>query len=399
MIRSAKFVSSTWIACIALVALSAAALLAQAPAASRFLGTVTAINGTTLSVTTDAKDTRQVDVPETAILKQIAPGEKDLSKAEVIPFSSLAAGDRVLVRLDAKAPAGSSVALQVIAIKQADLAKKQDADRLDWQHRGVGGLVKSVDPAAGLIVITSGAGQSAKTINIHTSSASVLKRYAPASVRFDEAKPGPISEIKPGDQIRARGSKSPDGSELTVEEAVSGSFRNIAGTVISIDVAASTLTVKDLATKKPATIKFTSESQLRKLPDMIASRLAMILKGNGANGGFQGRGGAPGGAAPASGAPAQAGGAGRASGQFAGDPRGGFAGANGFDPQMMLSRAPNIQLTDLKKGDAVMLVATDGTDLTAVTLLAGVEPILEAPAASNLLSNWSMGSGASEMGQ
>jgi hypothetical protein len=62
----------------------------------------------------------------------------------------------------------------------------------------------------------------------------------------------------------------------------------------------------------------------------------------------------------------------------------------------MLSRAPAIQFADLKKGDAVMLVSTDGaTDVTAITLLAGVEPLLEAPAASQmLLNNWSMNSGA-----
>jgi hypothetical protein len=61
----------------------------------------------------------------------------------------------------------------------------------------------------------------------------------------------------------------------------------------------------------------------------------------------------------------------------------------------MLSRAPAIQIADLKKGDAVMLVSTDGTtDVTVITLLAGVEPLLEAPAASNMLSNWSMGGGA-----
>jgi hypothetical protein len=62
----------------------------------------------------------------------------------------------------------------------------------------------------------------------------------------------------------------------------------------------------------------------------------------------------------------------------------------------MLNRLPPIQLSDLKKGDAVMLVATDGaTDVTAITLLAGVEPLLEAPAASqSLLNNWSLGSGA-----
>jgi hypothetical protein len=45
-----------------------------------------------------------------------------------------------------------------------------------------------------------------------------------------------------------------------------------------------------------------------------------------------------------------------------------------------------------------MLVSTDGaTAVTAITLLAGVEPLLEAPAASqSLLNNWSMGSGGAE---
>jgi hypothetical protein len=70
----------------------------------------------------------------------------------------------------------------------------------------------------------------------------------------------------------------------------------------------------------------------------------------------------------------------------------------GGDPQQMLNRAPAIQLADLQKGEAVMLVSTEGaSDVTAITLLAGVEPLLEAPAASqNLLSNWSMGSGSAE---
>jgi len=383
MTRTPKFRLFAWTLCLALTAVHA--LLAQTPAAARFMGTVTTINGSTLSVKTDSGDVRQVQVPETAVLKQVAPGEKDLSKAEVIKFSNLASGDRVLVRLDTKAPEGSAIALQVIAIKQADLAKKQEADRLDWQHRGIGGLVKSVDPAAGVIVVTSGAGAAAKTITIHTTASTVLKRYAAASVRFDEAKTAPITTVRAGDQIRARGSKSADGTELTAEEAVSGSFRNIAGQVISFDAATQTLTVKDLATKKPAAIKFTSESQTKKLPEMMASRLAMMLKSEGA--GMAARGGAP---APGGAGAPPAGGMGAAHG----------APGGGFDPQMMLSRAPAVQLADLKKGDAVMLVATDGAnDLTAISLLAGVEPLLEAPAASNLLSNWSMGSGGGEMGQ
>jgi hypothetical protein len=60
----------------------------------------------------------------------------------------------------------------------------------------------------------------------------------------------------------------------------------------------------------------------------------------------------------------------------------------------MLNRAPAIQLADLKKGDAVMLVSTEGTtNVNAITLLAGVEPLLQSREASqNLLSSWSMDS-------
>jgi hypothetical protein len=67
----------------------------------------------------------------------------------------------------------------------------------------------------------------------------------------------------------------------------------------------------------------------------------------------------------------------------------------------MLNRAPAIQLGDLQTGEAVMLVSTDGTsEVTAITLLAGVEPLLEAPAASkDLLSNWSMNTSAPDAAQ
>lgn len=357
--------------------------VAQSPA--RFLGTISEVNGTHLTVKTDAGQSYPFTVAPTAVLKQIAPGEKDLSKAEAIPLSSLTTGDRVLVRLDASAPAGSAVAAQIIAIKQADLAKKQETDREDWQRRGLGGLVKSVDAASGTIVISNGVGAAAKTVTLHVTPATTLKRYAPASIRYDQAKPAPLAAIRVGDQLRARGDKSPDGSAATVQDVVSGSFRNIAGTVVSIDTAAGTVTVKDLATKKQETVKVTADAQLHKLPEEMATRLAAMLKG-----GAAAMGGRPGAGAPPQGAMGQHGPAGMPGGA-----------GRGFDPQMMLSHAPAAQLGDLKKGEAVMLVATDGeSELTAVTLLAGVEPLLTAPEASNLLSSWSMGSGGGgEMGQ
>jgi hypothetical protein len=365
---------------------------AQAPAASRFLGTVTAIAGNTLTVKVDANGDRQVVVPSEASIKRIAPGEKDLSKAVAIQFGDLATGDRVLVKLDPDAPAGTLQALQIVAVKQEDVVQKQQKDREDWQRRGVGGLVKSVDPASGVIVLTSGAGATAKTITVHTNKTTMLKRYAPASVSYDAAQPAPIDAIHVGDQLRARGDKNADGTEIAAEEAISGTFRNISGAISSIDNANSSFVVKDLATKKVMTVHIALDAQMRRLPDMMARMLAARLTGSssGLGGGRSGNGVSAGGGAGTGGA-----GSGQRGGQSGGGPWAGQGGGGG-DMQQMLSRAPAIQLADLKKGDAVMLVSTDGaTDVTAITLLAGVEPLLEAPAASqNMLNNWSMNTGA-----
>ncbi|HEY1210749.1 MAG TPA: hypothetical protein VGE85_15380 [Terracidiphilus sp.] len=371
------------------IALMASAVLAVAQAPVRFLGTITAINGNTITVKSDTNGVHQVNVPATAEIKRISPGQKDLSAAETIPFGKLESGDRVRVKLDPSAPAGAETAVQIIAVKKTDLAEKQRKDREDWQLRGVGGLVKSVDTATGDIVLFSGSGITAKTITVHTTKATTLKRYAPASVRFDDAQVAPIDAIHAGDQLRARGTKNADGTEIAAEDVVSGTFRNIAGTISSLDVASSTLIVKDLATKKPVTIHITADAQMRRLPEMMAQFLAARLKGTtgAAAAGGNGSAGVPRGNGQGGG------------GQWAG--RNGGQGGGFSDPQQALNRAPAIQLSDLKKGDAVMVVSTDGTaEVTAITLLAGVEPLLEAPAATqNLLANWSMNTSAPDAAQ
>jgi hypothetical protein len=375
------------------------------------VGTITAIAGDTLTVKTDAGEVYQVQILATAVLKRIAPGQKDLSTAETIQFGDLASGDRVLVRLDPAATGATPQATQVIAVKQADVAQKQQKDREDWQRNGAGGLVKSVDAASGVVMLTSGAGATARTITVHTSKTTMLKRYAPGSVRYDEAQPAPIDAIQAGDQLRARGQKSADGAEINAEEVVSGSFRNISGTITSLDTAASTLTVKDMITKKPVTIHIAGEAQMHRLPEMMARMIATRLKGaapgseGGAAGGVQAQNGSGNGqphhaqGQPSNGAgqAGQAGGGAGQAGQWQGRAPGGNGGGNG-DMQQVLSRAPVIHLGDLQKGEAVMLVSTQGTsEVTAITLLAGVEPLLEAPEASqNLLANWSMGSGGAE---
>jgi hypothetical protein len=204
-------------------------------------------------------------------------------------------------------------------------------------------------------------------------------------VNFNQAQAAPISAIQPGDQIFARGTKSADGTSMAAQGVVSGSFRSIPGTVISVDTASSSVTVKDLVTKKPVTIHVSTDAQLRRLDDRMATMVAARLKG-GAGGQRAGQGSGQG-----AGAGAQGGGG----GQHTGGGQGG-----GGDLESILDRAGTIQLASLQKGDAVMIVATeDSTGVNAIKLLAGVEPLLEAPEAQDLLASWSLSQGGGDAGQ
>jgi hypothetical protein len=373
--------------------------------ASRSVGTVKSISGKTVTLTTDAGAEVTVQLQDDTKLMRIAPGEKSLKNAAPLQLQDLQVGDRVLAG-GMLAPDGKSmIATSLVAIKQADIATMQLHEREEWQRHGVGGLVTKLDAASGVITISTNATGAAKDVTVQVSKQTVLRRYAPDSVKFDDAKPAPIDQIKAGDQLRARGTRSADGTTLTADEVVSGTFRNIAGTIVSVDPGAGTLTVTDLVAKKPVTVKVSTDTQLRKLQPQVAQMIAMRLRG--ATPDAAGAAATPASARPADGgSPSQGAGPPNGQGQgsgAAGAGRQGFGGAAGGaggarsgDFQQMLSRMPAVTLADLQKGDAVLIVTTEGTDTTAataITLLAGVEPILQASpkdGASSILTPWSM---------
>src|SRR6202041_470781 len=151
-----------------------------------------------------------------------------------------------------------------------------------------------------------------------------------------------------------------DSDDFNAVEIVSGTFRNIAGTINSVDAAAKTINLTDLIAKKSLTVKITDESQLKKLPPEIAQRVAMRLRGAGAAGGATGNG--AGNSAGAAGTSPRAPGTDVAPGTGAGSgmQRGGAGGRTDF--QQLVSRLPASALTDFQKGDAVLVVSTQGTD-------------------------------------
>ena len=342
-------------------------------------------------------------VSATKILR-VLPGEKDLKNATPLQAQDLQAGDSVRVRGQTAADGKTIVALEVIVLKQSDLAAKQQRDRDDWQKRGVAGNVTKVDDAASTVTISSGALNAKRTIAIHIAKDTVLRRYAPGSAKIEDAKPAPLDQIRVGDQLNARGTRSPDGNELAAEEVVFGPFPYLEGIIKAIDIPNNTVTVQDPTRKSAVVVKVTPDSLLLKLSPEMAQRIATWLKNSGGGTGGSGdQAGANGQGVKASGSGAQP--SGSAESQAARGARGGPGGNGPPDIQRMLSRLPKSTLADLQKDDTVMIVSAEGGDagtVTAIKLLAGVDAILRAApnrSASSLLSGWSLGGGAGGEGE
>jgi hypothetical protein len=373
------------------------ALAAQTPPAGTKLvsGEVIAIDASAKQFKVKADDgvNYTVALQDNTAYLRMPFGEKDQKKATKIELADVAVGDRLIARGPLAEDTKIITVRTVIVMTKDDVAKKQQQDHADWQKRGVAGTITSVNPDAKEITVNPH-GRDGKTLVIEASQ-TTFRRYAPESVRFADAKPGSFAELQVGDTIRARGDKNEDGSRLKAEELVSGTFQTIAGTVISVNTTTGEVQLMDLKTKKPVTVRTNQNSMLRRLEERTAAMLARRMNPPADGGGSPG--GAPGGGGPRTlDGPREGGPAGPAG------PGGGMRGGGNFDLQAILERSPQLVLTELKKGDALIVSSTkgaDGSSITAISLVAGVEPFLAAAprrAGQVDLGSWSLGMGAPE---
>ena len=395
------------------------------PSQVRPIGVVTQLKTGSLTLKTESGPELQVPLPEGISVLRVPPGAKDLKTATPVTVSDVSLGDRVLIRGRVSDDQKSVAATSVIVMAKTDLEKAREADRAEWRRRGIGGLVKATNTESKEITISAPnvppmPGNLTHPVLITLAANATLLRYAPDSVRFSDAKPSTFQEIKVGDQVRALGTKSEDGSRFAAEKLVSGTFRNLGATVISVDAPNGVVTVKDLVSAKPVLVRTNADSRMHRLPPFLAQMIAGFNSGappgGPAPGGVPGRGrpsdsppvqpaagGPPPGVHPG---PGQEGaGAWRRDGKAGvpGRPEGGGpGGSNGNGPpdiQQMLDQAPALALSELKPGDALIVLSTEGAklgDVTAITLLAGVEPILASqPKGSDqmVLGPWNMSGG------
>ncbi len=211
-------------------------------------GVVTKIDADSkqLTLKTDAGAELNVTMSPKVAFRRMAPGEKELRNGQVITFADINVGDRALAvgKLD-----GTTVtAALVVVMSKADVAKTHAAEQAEWEKRGVVGIVTATSPEDSAIAV-SGPGGTRKTLIITPDKDAQIRRYAPDSIQFTDAKPSTLAEIKTGDQVRALGDKNEDGTKMTAKEIVSGSFKEIAATIVSIDAANHSMLVTDQSTR------------------------------------------------------------------------------------------------------------------------------------------------------
>ena len=300
----------------------AAALGAQT--SKTILGTVTEFKTSSfeIGVKSDSGETEFFPFGTDTQVVQIPPGERDLGKATPVAVTGILQGDRVMVSF----AAGMREARRIVLISSRDIVKRNEAEKLDWKNRGISGTATSQN--AGEIAVEVRTPQGAHTAIVTVTGKTKIRRYVPDSVKFSDAVPSRIGDIAPGDQVRARGLKNEDGTRVTADEVVFGTFLTRLGPITAIHPETGEIEIQDVATKKPLTVRVIPDSQLKLMPDMramLAPRPATHT-------------------APAA-DPAQ------------------------FDIQSAMERLPVAKLEDLKVGSSIIVTSTKGAKSDAVTAI------------------------------
>jgi hypothetical protein len=294
------------------------------------LGEITAIDaaGKRLTIKTEAGGTVSAVIYDRTEYARIPPGATNLKNKQVITLGDVNVGDRAMAWGRVSEDGKTVQTRQLVVLSKADLARKREHEREEWDRRGVVGLISAINPATKEVTLMARTPEGPRPMVVAAGAPNVrFRRYAPDSVKFDDARPSSFEELKVGDVMRALGEKSADGARLTPEEVVSGSFRMVGGSVTEVDAGAGEVKIKDARTGQPLTVRIAGDSMLRRLPPEVVATLAQRK-----------------------------------------------------DQQEIFQRLPAISIADLKPGDAILVSSTTGADpsrVTAIILAAGVEALLK----------------------
>ena len=291
-------------------------------------------------VTTAAGNQVTVTLGERTIYMRIPPGEKTKDKFIKISPTDFGVGDSVFARGRMTEDRKSMPALEFYVMSKGDIAQQREREQDEWRKRGLAGTVSAINADAKEITVDSRTAEGAKPVVIATTAETKFRRYAPDSVRFSDAKPSAIGELKVGDQLRALGNA--DGAKFKADEIVTGSFQTIGGAITEVNADKQEIKINDVHSKQPVTIVVSKDSMMRRLTPELLAALTPAAK--------------PGAKPEASATPAKG------------------------DLQEMFDQLPALSLAELKPGDSILISSTKGADparVTAIAVVSGVGPLLQ----------------------
>lgn len=351
-----------------------------APPAARqhLIGEVTTIDAATGRVTVKPDGGVAVDVAtdEKTLFRRIPPGQTTLDKAEPITRADVRVGDRVLVPNGAGG--GQTAARQVIIMARAALAEQREREREERRRRTLVGRVTAVDPSKREITVQARSREGVQDVMLTASDATRFLRYAPDSLRAENAQPGTPSDVRVGDQLRATGDRDATGTRFTAGEVITGTVARIFGQITAVDAARGEVTVRNELMEQTFTVALGKNSSLRRLPPDYAATLAERRAQREQRRGERrpGREDSPGPRARVNREGEAEGREDRGNARGEGGGRGPRGGGGNFQT---FENLPAITAAELKKGDAVIVTGTSGADaarLTAVTLVTGDADVL-----------------------
>ena len=306
-------------------------------------GEVTAIKeaeGQILIKTTDGNVMASFD--QQTQFKRVAPGAESLEGAQPIKLAEISIGDVLMARGKVSEDRKSVLAKQIIVMNKAAIAEKQTQDREKWRSNSLAGRVTAVNQQSREVTLTLRTAAGEQSIVIDVPDGSVVRRYAPNSIKFADALPSSLQEIKAGDQLRILGEKSQDGTRFIARQVISGSFRILGGPVVQVDPARAEVVINDVATQKPVTVEIKTHSTLRNVPPELVASL----------------------------------------GQKKTSPAAGNSSQPTTDLLEIFDSLPPITVNDLKSGRMLLISSTTTSDpsrVTAVLLAAGLDPLFTRP--------------------
>ncbi len=348
-----------------LMALAVTAFAQTGAAPDRVVGVITAVDKATnqISVKADTGETRAVVVNSASALLRMPPGETSAQKASKISLDDIVVGDRLFARGATIGDGRTLEARQVVVSSAAATSTQTQTQPADARQRPMMGRIARVEAGKSEITLQPRGREGVTPPTIVVTDATRFFRYAPDSMDINHASRSSLNQMREGDQLRALGERSEDGTRFTATEIIAGSMTRTVGEVVSVDAARNELTLKNNE-GQTITVAVGDRSSLRRVtPEVAATFATRPARGDGQQGERRERRERP------------AGEAGQARRGAEGRPG---RGGRGF--QQILEGLPAISLSELKKGDSVFVSGSEGADrsrVTAIMLITGDQAFMQ----------------------